>query len=53
MVVFEKTSLDPRDSVHIASMKKVGLTTMVSEDRDFDKIVGIVRKNSLEFLREV
>ena len=53
MVVFEKTTLDPRDSVHIASMKKVGLTTLISEDRDFDKIEGIARKDASEFLKEV
>ncbi len=52
MAVFEKTTLDPRDSVHIASMKKVGLTTIVSEDRDFDKVEGIVRKDASDFLKD-
>jgi predicted nucleic acid-binding protein len=51
--VFEETTLDPRDSVYIASMKKVGLTTMISEDSDFDKLKGIVRKNASQFLKEV
>ena len=41
--IFEKTKLDPRDAVHIASMKELGLSLIVSEDADFDKIKGIER----------
>ena len=41
--VYEKTSLDPRDSLHVSSMKKVGLSVIVSEDDDFDKVDGIER----------
>lgn len=51
--VFEETTLDPRDSVHNASMKKVGLTTVISEDGDLDKVAGIVRKSAFQFLKEV
>ena len=48
--IFEKTKLDPRDSIHIASMKKMGLSTILSEDSDFDKIKGIQRLNIIKCL---
>lgn len=41
--IYEKTTLDPRDAIHISSMKKVGLSVIVSEDDDFDKVDGIER----------
>ena len=41
--IFEKTKLDPRDAIHIASMKELGLSSIVSEDTDFDKVEGIER----------
>ena len=41
--IFEKTTLDPRDAIHIASMKELGLSVIVSEDNDFDKVDGIGR----------
>ena len=41
--IFEKTRLDPRDAIHIASMKELGLSVIVSEDEDFDKVEGIER----------
>lgn len=44
--IFERTTLDPRDSIHISSMRNVGVTTMVSEDKDFDKLEGIERINA-------
>ncbi|MEE8358487.1 MAG: type II toxin-antitoxin system VapC family toxin [Candidatus Hydrothermarchaeales archaeon] len=44
--IYEKTTLDPRDAIHIASMKKVGLSVIVSEDDDFDKVDGIERINA-------
>lgn len=43
--IFEKTILDPRDTIHIASMKELGLSFIVSEDNDFDKVDGIKRVN--------
>ena len=43
--IFEKTTLDPRDAIHIASMKELGLSFIVSEDNDFDKVDGIKRVN--------
>lgn len=48
--IFERMALDPRDSIHISSMRNVGLTTMVSEDKDFDKVEGIERINASECL---
>jgi len=43
--IFKKTTLDPRDAIHIASMKELGLSLIVSEDNDFDKVDGIKRVN--------
>jgi len=43
---YEKTQLDPRDAIHVSSMKEVGLSVIVSEDDDFDKEDGIERMNA-------
>ena len=43
--IYGKTTLDPRDAIHISSMRKVGLSVIVSEDNDFDKVDGIKRVN--------
>jgi predicted nucleic acid-binding protein len=50
--IFEKTNLNPRESIHIASMKKMGLSTIISEDNDFDKIKGIQKLNILDCLEK-
>ncbi len=44
--IYNKTTLDPRDAIHISSMRKVGLSVIVSEDNDFDKVDGIERINA-------
>ena len=41
--LFDTTSLDPRDAIHVASMKTLGLFTIVSEDADFDTIDEVDR----------
>ena len=43
MDIYEKTTLDPRDAIHISSMKEMGLSVIVSEDNDFNKVDGIER----------
>ncbi len=40
---YEKTALDPRDAIHLASMKEAGSSVIVSEDDDFDKVDTIER----------
>ena len=50
--VFEKNILDPRAAIHIASMKKLGLSSIVSEDNDFDKVDGIERVTVSEFIEK-
>ena len=50
--IFEKTKLDPRDAIHIASMKTLGLSSIVSEDNDFDKVDGIKRVTVSEFIEK-
>lgn len=49
---FEKTNLDSRDTLHLSSMKELSLSTIVSEDTDFDNIKGIKRINSSEFIKK-
>lgn len=41
--LYDKTSLDPRDAIHVASMKKLGVSTLISEDSDFDTISEVTR----------
>lgn len=43
-------SLDPRDAIHAASMKKRGLKFVISKDSDFDKIAGIKRLTEKDLL---
>lgn len=40
---FQKYNLDPRDCLHLASMKNSGITTIISEDSDFDKVKSVKR----------
>lgn len=46
MEIYKETTLDPRDTIHVSSMKEVGLSIIVSEDGDFDKVEGIERINA-------
>ena len=46
--IYEKMKLDPRDAIHLSSMKELGLSVIVSEDNDFDKVDGIERMNALK-----
>ncbi len=48
--LYDNTDLDPRDAIHLASMKKAKLTVLLSEDDDFDGIEGIERRSVEEFL---
>ena len=41
--IMEENKLKPRDAFHIAIMKELGINTIVSDDKDFDKIQGIKR----------
>jgi len=41
--IFEKTRLDPRDAMHLASMKEPGESFIISEDADFDNVDGVER----------
>lgn len=43
MNVMAANKLDPRDAVHLASMKKRGITQIVSTDAHFDVVSGIRR----------
>ena len=50
--VMENTKLDPRDALHLASMKENGISTIISEDKDFDKLTGIKRVDSSNFVKD-
>lgn len=45
----EKYELGPRDLIHAAVMLNNEVTTIVTADRDFDKIKGIERLDPLDF----
>ena len=49
--IFESEGLDPRDSFHVSTMKVQGITTMVSEDDDFDDVNGIERIDAAECIQ--
>lgn len=51
--LYDKTDLAPRDSIHLASMKKEKLTILLSEDDDFEEIEGIERRSVDEFLDDL
>ncbi len=50
--ILEKTNLDPRDAIHLASMMHSGLSSIISEDADFDKIDEIQRINASKFIEK-
>jgi predicted nucleic acid-binding protein len=37
------SDLSARDAVHVAVMRRAGITRILSEDRDFDRVEGIER----------
>jgi predicted nucleic acid-binding protein len=41
--------LNPRDVIHLACALNHGIFTIVSEDKDFDKVKEIKRKSLLDF----
>jgi len=41
--IYSKDKLAPRDSIHLACMKKLKLNLIISSDSDFDKIKDIKR----------
>jgi len=38
-----KYCLKPSDAIHLATMEKAGISNIVSEDREFDRVKGIKR----------
>lgn len=50
---FSDGELDPRDSLHIASMRSAGITSILSEDSDFDNVHGLKRMDVGSFLRSM
>ena len=50
---FSDHEMDPRDSLHLASMRSAGITAILSEDSYFDNVMGINRTDSEAFLRSM
>ncbi len=48
--ILENTNIDPRDALHIACMLNNGLSTILSEDKDFDRIKNVKRIGAKEYL---
>lgn len=49
---YRENTLDPRDCLHLSSMKANGIDTILTEDSDFDNIKGIRRLNIERILEE-
>ena len=49
--IHERSGLDPRDALHVSSMKEFGVSTIISEDSDFDRVDGIERLTASEYLK--
>lgn len=47
--LLEEYSLDPRDAIHAACALSGSIKTMISEDKDFDKVRGINRISLEDF----
>jgi len=41
--IIEEYNLKPRDAIHLAVMKEYGVSEIVTDDADFDKVDGITR----------
>ena len=50
---FYRKGLDPRDAFHIAVMLEYGVSSIISEDRDFDKISEIKRLSIKEIAESI
>lgn len=49
--VIEAETLDPRDSLHLGTMRSRGISVIISEDRDFDRVKGVKRLSVAEAAR--
>ena len=49
--VYRKGGISPYDCVHVATMRKLGVTEILSADRDFDKISGIRRVDPKSYMK--
>jgi hypothetical protein len=50
--IFEDSKLSPRDAIHLSSMKQVGLSVILSQDADFDKVEGLQRVNVKKYFEK-
>lgn len=48
---FQRYNLDPRDCIHLSSMKNSGITTIISEDGDFDRVSSVKRLNAATLIQ--
>ena len=46
-ILIDKYHIRPRDSIHIASALNKNIKTVISDDKDFDKVKEITRSHLL------
>ena len=51
MEIMRETKLQPQDSIHYATMKHHGITAIITEDKEFNRIKDIKRYSISEFVR--
>ena len=47
--ISEEFDISPYDAVHVAIMKKAGVTRIISADKDFNRVTGIERIDPEDF----
>lgn len=50
--IYQEVGISPYDCVHVATMRRLGVTEILSADRDFDKISGIRRIDPKSYAAE-
>ena len=48
---YAKKGVKVRDLIHVAVMNRMGISDIISADKDFDEVEGIRRHDPLEWVR--
>lgn len=49
--IFQRHRISPYDCAHVAVMKRAEVSSIISADRDFERIPGIERKDPKHFVK--